>query len=506
MSRTHNSVKNMLVSVIGQILVLITHFVGRTVFIQILGVEYLGVNGVFTNVLSMLSLAELGVGTAITYALYKPLAENNDEKVHTIMSLFKKIYIFIGIIIGIVGLCLIPFLDMLVQRTANIDDLSLIYILFLANTVSTYFFSYNQSLLIADQKIYLVKIYSNFINIILTIIQIVILIYTSSYILYLVATIISTFITNIVIRDKCLKRFTFLKSKEKPQPLSKEEKTDLKKNIVAMSAHKVGGVVVFGTSNIIIAGFLSVALVGIYSNYMLVITTLTTLIALIYTSVSASVGNLGVVSTVDKNKEVFNNIYFFSTTMAGYSSVCLIVLFNPFIEIWIGKEFLLEAPVVIAIVVSFYTRTARSAVSITKDAFGLFWKDRYKPLFEAVFNLIISIILVNYLGITGVILGSIISFMLTTFWVEPYVLYKYSLGKGLQEYFTKYIFRTTINIIICVVTVLVAQFIPGEGIYKFSLQLLLCVTVVPAMYIAIYYRTKEFKYYIRVFNMIRKKI
>ncbi len=505
MSRTHNSVRNMTVAVIGQILVLIAHFVSRTVFINTLGIEYLGVNGVFTNMLSMLSLAELGVGTAITYTLYKPLAEGDDDKVNTIMDIFKKVYIIIGLAIGVIGLGLIPFLDYIVGRTSQIDDLNLLYVLFLANTVSSYFFSYNQSLLIADQKSYIVKLYTNGINLLLTGVQIAILIYTNSFTIYLTAAIVATWITNLIIRHKVRQRYEYLKNRAKPTPLSNEETTKLKKNVGAMTAHKIGGVVVYGTDNIIIAAFVSVATVGYYANYLLVTATLTTLIGLIYQSASASIGNLKVLGTEEKNHSIFSNIYFFSMTIAGFTSICLLVLVNPFIEVWIGKEFLLDKAVVFIIVINFYLRIARHSVSTTKDAMGRFWNDRYKPIFEAVLNLGISIVLVINLGLMGVILGTIISFLLTTFWVEPYVLYKHGLKGSLGGYFISYILRTLVTVGIGAATLYISTLLPGQGIGNFMMKFTVCITFVPLAYTAIYCRSKEFKYFVNIIKKITKK-
>ena len=443
--RTVSSIKNLIFAFGGQFLGIIISFIARIIFLQVLNSEYLGINGLFTNILTILSLAELGIGTAMNFSLYKPLAEQNKEKIKSLMYLYKKAYIIIGIIILVVGIAISPLLPFFINEMPDIpENIYFIYILFVINTGISYFFSYKRALIVSDQKRYIATIYRYGFYFLLNVAQIICLLITRNYILFLVLQIIFTLLENIFVSIKANKMYPYLKEKNIDK-LLKEETKEIKKNVFAMFFHKVGEIVVKSTDNIIISKFVSLSAVGLYSNYYLITNALNMIIGQVFTSIVASIGNLGATENKEKLKNIFNKVFFLNFWIFGFSAICLYILFNDFISLWLGAEYLLPESVMLVIVVSFCIEGMRKSVLDFRDALGIFWYDRYKPIFEVIINLIASIILVQKIGLAGVFVGTIISTLTTSFWVEPYVLYKYGFKMKLRDYFKQYLKYTDVS-------------------------------------------------------------
>lgn len=438
MSRVKNTIRNTVVGFATQLIVIFLNFINRTIFIYYLGAEYLGLSGLFSNILSMLSLAELGIGVAISFSLYKPLKDDDIRKTKALMNFYQLAYRIIGIVILILGLCLIPFLDYLIEDKPDIPHFVLIYMLFLSNTVVSYFFTYKRSLLSADQKEYLNSINRTLFSIIQCIGQFLVLLLTRNYLLYLVVVIICTLGSNILISYQCDKIYPYLKDNQ--EKLTKEETKSLMKYVAAQMSHKVGGIVVNGTDNILTTSFVNggLVIIGLYSNYLLLINTIKSIITMFFTSVTASVGNLNAENDAKKSKEVFNKMFFLNTCFYGITSSCIFNLANDFIYLWIGKKYLLSTNVVLVIVLNYYMTGMRQTCQIYNTTLGLFWNDRFKPWIEAIINLVSSIFLIHFYGFIGVLLGTLISTISTSFWIEPYILYKYGFKMKLMDYFIRY--------------------------------------------------------------------
>lgn len=438
MSRTVNAIRNTAVGFGTQLVVTILNFVNRTIFINYLGAEYLGLSGLFSNILSMLSLAELGIGVAISFSLYKPLKENDLRKTKALMNFYKFAYRIIGFIILICGLALIPFLDYLIKDKPDIPHFTLIYVLFLANTVVSYFFTYKRSLLSADQKEYLNSINNTIFSIVQCIGQFLVLFLTRNYLLYLVVVILCTLGSNIRISFLCDRLYPYLKDNQ--ENLSKEEKKSLLKYVMAQMSHKVGGIVVNGTDNVLTTSLVTSGLrvVGLYSNYLLIINTIKSIITMFFTSLTASVGNLNAENDEKKSKEVFDRIFFVNMCLYGITTSCIFNLANDFICLWIGEDYLFSGNVLVVIIVNYYITGMRQTCQTYNTTLGLFWNDRFKPWIEATINLIASIALIHCWGFMGVLLGTLISTITTSFWVEPYILYKHGFKMPLRDYFIRY--------------------------------------------------------------------
>lgn len=493
MSRTKNSIKNSYISLIFQGLGLFINFIVRIFFIKYLGNEYLGINGLMTNLLNVLSLAELGVGEAINFSLYEPLAKNNKEKVKSLMQLYKKIYIFIGGFITVIGLLLIPFLNYIIKDYNNINNVVLIFILFLLNTSSSYLFSYKRNLLIADQKTYIVTIIKYIIYIIFKIIQIIYLIIFSDYIGYLIIQVIETVLEYLASSLEANKLYPYLQEKN-IKKLDKETKRDILKNTKAMMMHKVGDILVNSTDNILLTKIVSLTAVGLYSNYYMITSALTMIFGQVFSSLTSSIGNLCTEKNYKKNLNIFKSLDLITFWIYGFCSVCLFILLNPFIELWIGKQYLFSTSIIIVIILNFYISGMRKSVLTFREASGLFYKDRWKALVQALVNLVASIILGIKFGTIGIFLGTIISLVSTCLTVEPYILYKYCFNENVFKYYMTYISRFLILVITTVLIYSITEIINFDLIFNLIIKFIICCILCNSLFYLFFHKTKEYKY------------
>lgn len=489
MSRTRNSLNNFKWALIGQSLGIVVSFIARIFFIRKLGNDYLGLNGLFTNILTILTLAELGVGDAINYSLYKPLANRDLEKCKILMKLYKKLYTIIGVVILILGLCITPFLSFVIKDMPNVPNISLIFILFVINTAISYFYSYKRNLLIADQNRYIATIYRYGIYVITNIVQICYLLITSNYIGFLIIQIFFTLLENILVSRHADKIYPYLKE-ECNGSLDKSTKDDIIKNTKALVMHKIGGVVVNSTDNIIISKFVNLIAVGLYSNYYMITNALLLVINQVYSSILASVGNLCNKRDKFYQYKIFKNIEFMTFWIATFTSASLLCLIDDFISIWVGEEYLLSNITVIVLVLNFYISISRKAVLTFRDATGVFYKDRYKALIEALINIVASMILVFKYQITGVFMGTVISSILTCICVEPYVLYKYGFKRSAKLYYKNYVKKSIISLIVIIITYVVCNMFNFNLYLNLILKFIVCL-IVPNIVILFVYRNSE---------------
>lgn len=504
MSRTSNMIRNVSFSFLGQGIGILASFIVRIFFIRILGSTYLGLDGLFSNILTILSLSELGVGTAITYSLYKPLAEKDEEKLKSLMAVFKKVYTIIGLIIFGIGFGLTPFLSFFINDMPDIWGLQLIYMLFVTNTAVSYFFSYKRNLILADQNRHIETIYRYGFYIVMNIIQIIYLIISKDYFGYLIIQVIMTILSNWALSRKADKMYPFLKEK-KIRRLSKKEKNEIIKNTKGLMIQKVGNVVVNSTDNIILSKFVSLDVVGFYSNYRLVIYALNMIINQLYMTLTPGIGNFFIDQDESRRIELFKKSNFITFWLAYFCSICLIVLFNDFIYIFAGKEYLFGLSVVFIIVFNFYFTTMRKVVVSFREAGGLFYKDRYRTVFEAVCNLVVSIILALKFGVLGVFFGTAISYFSLSFWIEVWVLYKDGLKAKVSNYYIDYFKKMLFTLAVGGGLYYLCNFITGNIFLIFILKGFICLIVPNVIFWLVYRRSFEFNYFKElVLGILRK--
>ena len=299
--------------------------------------------------------------------------------------------------------------------------------------------------------------------------------------------------------------YPFLKDKRK-YTLDKETKIELFKNTKAMMMHKIGTVVVNSTDNIVLSSFVGLTAVGLYSNYYLVIYALTLITDQLYNSVKSSIGNLYAIEDSNKSYDIFKKLDFLTFWISACCTCCMISLYNPFITIWVGEQYLFSMDIVIAIVINFYLKLMRKSILSFREAAGLFYKDRWKPILESVVNLVVSIILAKKIGTLGVFIGTIVSYVFICIWVEVYVLYRYGFKKSIKIYFKNYFIELTIVIILCLLTFSACYLIPQAGLVGFVIKVIICFCIPNVILYFVYRNSNEFKYFKKLFFKIFKKL
>ncbi|MDO8155820.1 sugar translocase [Bacillus toyonensis] len=503
--RIQNSLKNILFGLSGQIISIGMGFVVRTVFIFTLGIEYLGVDGLFTSILLMFSLANLGFDTAIIYSLYRPLAEQDIYKIQALMNLYQKAYRLIGVVVLLIGLSLLPFLDHLVNADTTIKDINIIYLLFLISSVSSYYFVYKQSIIIADQSNYIIsKIHTLFI-IISNALQIVLLIIISDYIVVLVAQLTLKVIENVYIANKANKLYPFLKEKNNAK-LSKTDRREFFENLYSLLLYKISGVVINATDNIVISKFIGVIWVGVYSNYLLILNTLNTLLGYLFYSITASVGNLNVKENADKKYFIFRVINFFNFWIYGFCTVCLWNLINPFITIWLGEEYVFNKYVLFFILLNFFTSGMQNTTTMFRETTGLFKKGKYRPIIAAIINIVVSIILAKQIGIAGVLLGTVISRLCTYFWYDPYIIFKMIFKKSVKVYFIRYILFVVLVLFSIIATDFIGYIFHINIFMDMAIRSILCLIIPNLIFWMVFKEAEEYRYFLNLTRILIKKI
>ncbi len=489
--RRSNTIRNFLYGAGSHVLDILLSFATRTIFIKLLASDYLGVNGLFSNILSILSLAELGAGGAFLSMLYKPLAEHNETMVASIMRVYRRTYLAIACFVGVVGAALTPFLPYLVKEN-TIENIETIYLLYIANMVITYLCADRLDLIRADQKSYIITVISQIFIILQYALQIGLLLLTHSFLVYLLVQIGCAIARRVVTVIVARKLYPYLR---KPGILSHDDKKSVFERIRGGICGQFGYVIATGTDSIVISRFLGLATVGIYSNYLLIIGVIQKITTIFFASMRASIGNRAVTSTPEQNYKLFKKQYFFNWILIGFCSICLIVLMNPFINLWIGEAYLLDMPLVILAVLIFAMSKygIRSPVFTFRNTFGLFFNDRYFSLLEGFANLGLSLALVNYIGLAGVFLGTVISSMIT-FTSGSVLIYK----KVFEKPYWYFLRDTAIYIAVFTgigaATYFLSHLIPASNWLLFALQTITCGVVAAGLLTLCFYRTEEFRY------------
>jgi O-antigen/teichoic acid export membrane protein len=447
----------MSIGVGSQVIVLLLTFLSRTVFIKVLGAEYLGVNGLYTNILTVLSLTELGIGNVMIYSLYKPVAEKDEATIRALLTYYKNIYRKIAIAVLIIGVGFIPLLDKVVKSNLPYTSLVLYYILFLFNSVASYFVVYKTALINADQKIYIIKVIYTLVIFLKELAQILILLTTKSYVLYLIILITSTVLNNIFISVKADKLYPFIKL---PNTLTKKEIRKINENIKSTFLYKIGVVIMNNTDNILISIISGTIYVGYYSNYNLLVTAVTTFIGISIQALFSSIGNLNAKRDMLKSYKIFNSLLLFFHWLSAVCSLSFLLVFNDFITIWIGKNYLLGTDVVIAIVIMFYIQNIINPVWIYRETMGLFNQVKYIMIYASIINLTLSIVLGVYWGLAGILISTAIGRILTTVWYEPKLLYRTKFRQPIRNYWIRQLKYFIISIVAACVAILITSDMP----------------------------------------------
>lgn len=460
-SRKLNSMLASSVGMINQVIQIIGNFVYRTIFLMVLSREYLGIHGLFTNVLQVFSLAELGIGSAILYNMYGAFAKQDTEKIGQLIKFYKKIYSILALFILAIGIAFYPFLGSIVNVGEIPADVSLpaVYFMFVLNSVASYLFVYKQSLLTADQREHMVILYAAIVTVLSYILKIAMLFLTRDFVLVLGSGIAITLVLNFLFSLWITKKYRSVFAVTSKLPV--EERKEIYKSTRGLLCHKIGSVVVASTDNIVISKFVSLAAVGLYSNYGTLVSAITRLGVSLVSGIVPSLANFAVTASKDNTYCMLKRILMMNLWLASWTTVCLFTLLNPFITVWLDESYLLSSAVVAVVCLQHYLQTSRLAVNSFIYSAGLFMRDKIRPLIESAINLVVSIILAKQYGIIGVFIGTCVSGLLTYVWREPYLLFKLYLRRSSRGYWWIQIRWLILTVALCAVMQWLFSLLPG---------------------------------------------
>ncbi len=493
--RTENVLRNINVAMICQVLNTLLGFVSRSFFITMLGKTYLGVNGIFGNILTILNFAELGIGTAIVYNLYKPLKEHDELRVSALVNFYKKAYFIIGTTILVVGLTLTPFLHILISDQPDIkESISLLYVLYLASTVSSYVNAHKKSLLGADQKQHITSIYHQVGHTIQIVLQMLFLYFTHNYIVYLLIQITCRLLEGWAIAREADRLYPFLKS-NKHVKAEKGLISSIKKDVGALTIYKLNHAVIHGTDNILITALSDngVQTVGLYANYTLITETINTLLGIITNALTPSLGNLNVEKDVRKKESIFYTTLFLCTWLYGFACCGVMSLSDLFITSWLGEEFLLAKWVVFATVLQLYIRAVHFPAYTYRITCGLFTQSKYVPILTSIINLFLSIYLGTLWGLFGILFATSVARIITIGISDPYLVYKHIFKKNPISYYLHYLGYSSIVLISYFAADFICNFIHLNGWLGFFISFTIFTLVFNLVFIACTFKTRQFK-------------
>lgn len=496
--RTKNSIKNGMVSIILSFITIILGLISQSIFIKTLGTEYVGIKGLFSNILSMLALAELGFGSAIVYNLYKPIANNDFETIRSLTLFYKKIYRVILIIVLVCGIALLPFIPKIVGETSIQESIYLIFFLYLIDSSFSYILTYKRSILYADQKNYIINIINIVCMIVLSLIQIIILLATKNFILYIVIKILFRLIENLTISYIANKKYPYLKSLKSANQIPQNVKKDISTKVKGLIFHKIGYFILLGTDNIIISmsNNLGIIYVGLYSNYNLIITYVSSLFGNIFSSLTASVGNLLAECNKKKALNIYKSMTLLNGWIMGFCAISIFCLTEPVIKIWIGEEFLLPTSVLLVLTINFYIQGMRKTSNTFKDAAGIFYEDRFVPLIESALNLIFSILFLKLFGLAGVFMGTIASTSIIYFYSYPIFIYKKVLNGTYKDYLKLYTYNILVFVVVFAITYLLTLLVTVNNVLlQILINVIICGIGTNLLFYVIYRKNQYFDYY-----------
>ncbi len=491
--RIKNTAKNMIVAVIYRVIALLFPFVINTIIIKTLGVEYLGLNMIFASILQILSVAELGFGSALIFSMYKPIAEGDTDKVSALLRLYRNIYLIIGGIVLGGGLICIPLLPLIVNGEVPDDiNIYILYIINLINTVISYvLFAYRHSLLIANQRRDITDRINIIIEISLNCSKIVILLFTKNYYLFSILLPVYTALNCLLTAIVSKRLYPQYKCKGN---IEKKEKRSIFKRVTGLAIHKLCDVVSKSFDNIIISSFLGIYILGKYNNYFVVMNALSMFLYIITLSASPSIGNSIACESKKKNFRDFSIFQFGVDICLGWASICLACLTQPFIKMWVGEDLMFEDMTAIVFAIFLYALVSSSVFMTYREAAGIWKHDRVRPFVEAGLNLVLNILFVNIFGVVGVLLSTIITVgIIRMIWGSYYLFKEYFTEESYSKYLVSQLIYFCVTVGIGVITYLICNCVNIEGIIGFAVKGIISASVALILYVLAFFKTNEFK-------------
>lgn len=503
--RTKNATRNIIFGIILKIYQILVPFFMRTAMIYLMGVQYLGLNSLFTSILQVLNLAELGVGSAMTYSMYKPIAEDDNETICALMKLYRTYYRVIGLVIAGIGCALTPFIPKLIS--GDVPKSMNIYILYLLNlgaTVLSYWlFAYKNSILQAHQRTDVVSKVTLITSTIQYALQLLVLWIFKNYYIYVIVLLITQVMTNVMTAIWAQKLYPQFKPVGN---VTREEKKAINGRIRDLFTSKIGGIIYDSADTIVVSAFLGLTVLAVYQNYFYILNAITSLIGVVFAACMAGIGNSIVVETKDKNYRDLNKFTFIICWGAGECSVCLLCLYQPFMELWVGKDLMLSFSAVVCFVTYFFVRQLNTLLNSYKDASGMWHEDRFRPLAAALTNLILNLILVQFIGIYGILISTVLAIICIGMpWLLHNLFTVIFERTHLFSYLKKLIYYCAIVFISCIVTYFICDRIKLNLVATLLIRGVICIFVPNLIYLMSYKRQQEFKDSLELVNKMTNR-
>lgn len=505
LERTRNAGRNIIFGGILKLYQIIVPFLMRTVMIYFMGVEYLGLSSLFSSILQVLNLAELGVGSAMVYSMYKPIVEDDEKTICALINLYRKYYTFIGLVIAIIGICMTPYVPFLIK--SDLPGGLNIYVLYWLNlgvTVLSYWmFAYKNSLLQAYQRTDIISKVTLVTTTVQYTFQIAILVTLKNYYIYVIVALMTQALTNIITAAVAAKMYPTIK----PYGKLKHEKVDeINHRIKDLFTSKVGAVIVNSADTIVISAFLGLTMLAIYQNYFFILNSIVGFVAIIFNACMAGIGNSIIVESSEKNFEDLKKFTFIVAWISGFCTTCLLCLYQPFMELWVGSELKLKFSAVICFCIYYFVYEVNQLLNTFKDAAGIWHEDRFRPLVTALSNLLMNLIMVQFWGIYGVILSTVLS---TIFVGMPWLLHNLFTvlfpKEKLLEYLKSLVFYVIVTFIGCLLTYQCCRLVYANKILTVVIRAGICGVMVNLFYFIIYRKIPEFKQSVELATKIVKR-
>lgn len=493
MERKKNAIRNIWWGTINKLILTVIPFITRTVIIKVLGNEYLGLNSLFTSILDILNLTELGISSAIIFFMYKPIAEKDEKTISALLNLYKKLYRIIGIIILTIGLVILPFLRNFIKGSVPDGiNIYILYLIYLINTVSTYWlFAYKKSLMLAFQRNDIISNINSALVIIKTIFQVTMISIFKNYYLYVIINPVITITENIICN--------IITNKYYPQyvprgTISKEIKNGIKKKVYGLMIHRACISTRNSLDSIFISAFLGLNMVAIYNNYYYIMTAVKSFLGVITGSIVSGVGNSITTESVSKNYNDMNKFNFMYMLIAGWCTICLLCLYQPFMKLWVGQEYMLDFVCVILFCVYFYTLCMGEIKATYSDAAGLWWESRHRAIIETITNVILNFVLGKLFGLKGIIIATLISLLVINFLYDSTIIFKhYFKEQKVFDYYKEHIKYFIVTLFIAIITFVICSFVSMGDFADLIIKGIICIIVPTVLYFVIY-RKNEYLY------------
>lgn len=495
LARSANAKRNIFFGIVNKMIVLVMPFVMRLVIIRAIGAEYLGLGSLFSSILQVLNMTELGFSSAIIYSMYKPVADNDTKTLGAILNFYKKIYFAIGCIILIAGIVIMPFLPKLISgATPGNINIYILFGIYLINTVVSYWlFAYKNALISAYQRSDILSNINSAVYLCTYLIQFLVIMFTKNYYLYVVVLVFASVAINISVHVTTKKMYPDIISSGE---ISKSLKKDIVVKVKGLLISKVCVTSRNSFDSIVVSAFLGLIVNAIYNNYYYIMNAVVSLMAIIGVAIQAGVGNSIVIETKEKNFQDMQKLNFIYMWLAGWCTVCLLCLYQPFVRICFGNDMVFPYYIVILFCVYFYVLKMGDIRTVYSDAKGLWWENRYRALIEAISNILLNLILGKFFGVTGIVVATLISLFAFNFlWGSTIIFQYYFTEQSPLQYFKYHFLYALVTVGACLVTGFLCDCIQVDGLRGLIIRGIICVVVPNIYYCICYLGNKKFRDY-----------